>query len=201
MLAEQIVPSESVLAAEAESSHTLTPRALLHAFLFAHGDPLPLRQLAASIALSEGIVLQILEAMAEQYLHDVDCGLQLNCIAGYWQLVTKPQLSANLAALLPAQEGYRITPAMLETLALIACRQPLSRPDIEILRGVNSDHLVRKLLLLELICDCGKRGRLTLYGTTDRFLQHFGLQSPEELLLQIPNTVPDALPLWPGEEG
>ena len=136
--------------------------------------------------MSSELTQQILEDIENSFAGDPLCGLKLLYNAGTWQMVTKPELAQVLAELLPKQEGYRITPAMLETLALIACRQPLCRHDLEILRGVNSDSMVRKLLGLELIAECGKRGRLTLYGTTERFLQHFGLQSPGELLQLLP---------------
>ena len=169
------------------------PRALLEAFLFAHGDPLPLAQCAAAIGMSEGITQQILEAMAEQMAEDVASGLILIFQAGSWQLVTKPHLASSLAELLPKQEGYRITPTMLETLAIIACRQPLTRADLEILRGVNCDRIVAKLLALELIAECGRRGRMVLYGTTERFLYHFGLQSPGDLLNLLPATPANSL--------
>jgi len=136
--------------------------------------------------MSEGITQQILEALAQDYENNQECGLKLLNNAGSWQLVTKPELAERLAELLPKQEGYRITPAMLETLAIIACRQPLSRSDLEILRGVNCDRIVSKLLAVELIVECGRRGRLTLYGTTERFLHHFGLSAPQDLLQLLP---------------
>jgi len=169
-----------------ETVSFLQPRALLEALLFAHGDPLSLAQCAGAIGMSEGIAQQILEVMAEEYLENSSSGLRLHYNAGSWQMVTKPELASRLAELLPKQEGYRITPAMLETLAIIACRQPLSRPDLEILRGVNCDRIVSKLLAVELIAECGKRGRLTLYGTTERFLHHFGLETPQDLLRLLP---------------
>ena len=160
----------------------LEPRAILEALLFAHGDPLPLKQLAGLIAMSDGITEQLLDVMAKEYAANPGSGLLLLSHAGEWQLATKPELALLLADFLPKQEAYRITPAMLETLAIIACRQPLSRQDLETLRGVNSDHIMRKLLLLELIEECGQRGRQALYSTTQRFLHHFGLSTPEDLL-------------------
>jgi len=164
----------------------LAVRALVEAFLFAHGEPLKLEQLSLALGKSEGVVQQLLEAMAEDYLIDDERGLLLLQHGDRWQLVTKPHLSPFLAALLPQATAYRVTPAMLETLAIIACRQPLTRSDVEILRGVNSDSIMSKLAALELIEECGRRGRSALYGTTERFLQQFGLANPQELLNVLP---------------
>ena len=164
----------------------LAAQALLEAFLFAYGNPLEIKQLAACINKSEGITLQLLEYMAEGYRKNSDSGLMLLQQNDKWQLVTKPEFAATLAVVLPRQEAYRITPAMLETLAIIACRQPVSRQDLEMLRGVNCDNILSKLLGLELVEECGKRGRLTLYGTTERFLSHFGLAKPQDLLHLLP---------------
>ena len=164
----------------------LSARALVEAFLFAHGEPIKLEQLALALGKSEGVVQQLLEAMAEDYQNDEERGLLLLHHGERWQLVTKPHLSPYLAALLPQATAYRVTPAMLETLAIIACRQPLTRSEVEILRGVNSDSMMSKLAALELIEECGRKGRSALYGTTERFLQHFGLSSPQELLDVLP---------------
>lgn len=169
-----------------QEASPLAARALLEAFLFAYGDPLPLNQLALAIGKSEGITQQLLETMASDLDGDTDRGLRLLNQAGSWQLVTKPSLSRLLGELLPKANAYRVTPAMLEALAIIACRQPLSRADLEILRGVNSDSVLNKLVALELVAECGRRGRAALYGTTERFLQHFGLERPQELLELLP---------------
>jgi len=154
----------------------------LEAFLFAHGEPLPLKELSHAAAMGEGLTQQILEVMAVDYVANPDQGIMLIQNAGCWQLVTKPELAPRLAEILPKQDGYRITTAMLETLALIACRQPVTRADLEMLRGVNCDGILRKLQNLELVSECGRRGRLTLYGTTQRFLHHFGLDTPQDLM-------------------
>ena len=100
-----------------------------------------------------------------------------------WQLVTAPELGSRLAAYAARQET-RLTPAALEALAVVAYRQPCTRADIDRVRGVDSDYVVRSLLHRRLIAEVGRRdtpGRPILLGTTFTFLERFGLTSLEDL--------------------
>ena len=125
--------------------------------------------------------LQAEAALGElgQALEDDGRGLRLQRMDEEWQLVTAPELGSRLAAYAARQET-RLTPAALEALAVVAYRQPCTRADIDRVRGVDSDYVVRSLLHRRLIVEVGRRdapGRPILLGTTFTFLERFGLTS------------------------
>ena len=110
-------------------------------------------------------------------------GIRLQRQDDAWQLATAPRLGARLAAY-AAREEARLTPAALEALAVIAYRQPCTRGEVERVRGVDSDYVIRSLLHRRLITEVGRRdtpGRPVLFGTTFTFLERFGLTSTDEL--------------------
>jgi len=110
-------------------------------------------------------------------------GLRLQRNGDAWQLVTAPELGARLATY-AAREEARLTPASLEALAVIAYRQPCTRGDVERVRGVDSDYVIRTLLHRRLVAEVGRRdtpGRPAIFGTTFTFLERFGLTSLDDL--------------------
>ncbi|HLE88498.1 MAG TPA: SMC-Scp complex subunit ScpB [Candidatus Limnocylindria bacterium] len=110
-------------------------------------------------------------------------GIRLQHLDGAWQLATAPEVGERLAAY-AAREEPRLTPAALEALAVVAYRQPCTRGEVDRLRGVDSDYVLRSLLHRRLIVEVGRRdtpGRPILYGTTFTFLERFGLASLEDL--------------------
>ena len=110
-------------------------------------------------------------------------GLRLQRNDDAWQLVTAPELGARLTAY-AAREEARLTPAALEALAVIAYRQPCTRGDVERVRGVDSDYVIRSLQHRRLVAEIGRRdtpGRPILFGTTFAFLERFGLTSLDDL--------------------
>lgn len=110
-------------------------------------------------------------------------GLRVQHHDGAWQLVTAPEVGARLAAYAAREEG-RLSPAALEALAVVAYRQPCTRGDVERVRGVDSDYVIRSLLHRRLIVEVGRRdtpGRPVLFGTSFTFLERFGLTSIEDL--------------------
>ncbi|MCL6522880.1 MAG: SMC-Scp complex subunit ScpB [Firmicutes bacterium] len=114
-------------------------------------------------------------------------GLLLERVAGGWRLVTDPSLAGPVRAVLDA-EPPSLSRAALETLAIVALRQPVTRAQVEELRGVHSEHALRTLLEAGLIEEAGRKeapGRPILYATTRRFLEHFGLESAEALRAQL----------------
>jgi segregation and condensation protein B len=111
-------------------------------------------------------------------------GLRLQCHEKRYQLTTAPEFSAEIERYLGLEVTSRLSRAALETLAIIAYRQPVTRPGVDAIRGVNSDGVIKSLLSKGLIQEVGRAegpGRPILYGTTQDFLQHFGLSSLEEL--------------------
>lgn len=156
----------------------------LEALLFAADRPLDLEMLAH--LLGDGVDLDALEAailrLGERY--DPSCsGVVLVRVAGGFQLRTAPQLG-ELVARLRSARPMRLSRAALETLSIVAYRQPVSRSDVESLRGVDSSGVLRSLLELGLVRIVGRRegvGRPLIYGTDERFLSFFGLDSLESL--------------------
>jgi segregation and condensation protein B len=164
--------------------------AALEALLFASDAPLELAR------ITEVLELPAEEARAALAELAAACdtpgrGLAVVEVAGGYRLVTRPELAPVLVRLQRLRLKSRLSRAAVETLAIIAYRQPISRPEIEQLRGVNADAVVTALLERRLIRMVGRKagpGRPILYGTTREFLEHFGLRDLGEL---PPFEVPD----------
>jgi segregation and condensation protein B len=162
----------------------------LEALLFASGDPLTLEKMASILHLSLPDMEQLLQELSEKY-NTPDSGLMLRQVAGGWQLVTRQEAVPVIRELHEKQE-IRLSNAAMETLAIVAYKQPVTKSEIEAIRGVKVDGVVNTLTDLELILEVGRKeviGRPVLYGTTEKFLVTFGLESlndlpelPEELL-------------------
>lgn len=116
--------------------------------------------------------------------HRLELGIDLVEVAGGWRYQTQPGCGRWVRAFLKADKPARLSKSALETLAIIAYRQPIARSEIEGIRGVAVDHVVRALLEMHLIRAIGRSdlpGKPFLYGTTPLFLEHFGLKSLDEL--------------------
>ena len=154
----------------------------LEALLFAAPALTTLDQLARALALPEVEVEGLLNELARHY--EAEHGLRLQQINQQYQLVTAPEFGKSIEEFLGLEVTSRLTQAALETLAVIAYKQPATRPDIEAIRGVNSDAVVKSLLAKGLIQELGRSeaaGRPILYGVTAGFLEHFGLESLDQL--------------------
>jgi segregation and condensation protein B len=163
----------------------MTPLAqLLEAALFASGAPVPLEALAA---LDSDVTPDEVSAAIEELRHHYDeggHGIELVEIAGGWQLLTRPEYATAIESAQLASRPQRLSAAAHETLALIAYRQPITRADIEEVRGVSAGSILRSLLERGLVDVVGKAdalGRPLLYGTTPAFLEHFSLRHLGEL--------------------
>jgi len=161
----------------------------VEALLFAAGRPLPMDDVLRALQLTEPgdreRAQQALETLQTEFPADGERGFELVPLAGGWVFRTNPQCRAAVAALfeLPDDAG-RLSPAAMECLTIVAYMQPVSRPQIAEVRGVNSDSPVHTLLERELITEVGRAqggGGAVLYGTTQRFEATFGLSSLEEL--------------------
>lgn len=175
-------------------------QAVIGALLFGAKEPLSVEALRATLrqvaegaepgspaaeyaAISARQIRSYLEDIASSLRHS-DLGLRLCEEGGRFSLRTIPEAAPWLRTLLRVQPPQRLSRAALETLAIIAYRQPISRAEIESVRGVSVDHTVRALLELSLIRAVGRSelpGRPFLYGTTESFLEHFGLASLADL--------------------
>jgi segregation and condensation protein B len=166
-----------------EHSPNLNLRMPLEALLFVASGPVSISQLAS--------VLEVDSASVESELHDLDqnllnagSGLRLQWHVGRVQLTTAPEVSTQIEKFLGLENTSRLSRAALETLAIIAYQQPVTRPQIDAIRGVNSDGVLKSLLGKGLIQEEGRTeapGRPILFGTTADFLQYFGLTSIVDL--------------------
>lgn len=155
--------------------------ALVEALLFVADEPVSVGRLSGVLETSAVEVEQALEEL-ERALKER--GLRLQRMGDRVQLATAPEAAPYVERLLALGERRRLSQAALETLAIIAYQQPVSRPEIEAIRGVNCDSVLRTLLAAGLIEEAGRApgpGRPILYATTFAFLQHFGLSRPEDL--------------------
>jgi len=155
--------------------------ARLEALLFAAPGPVTAQQLAAALDLPTREVKTALEAYAESLRGR---GLRLQRHQGRVQLTTAPEAAPWVERMLGLEATSRLSQAALEALAIIAYQQPVTRPQVNAIRGVNSDGVMKSLLSKGLIEEVGRAegpGRPILYATTADFLQHFGLNSLDEL--------------------
>jgi segregation and condensation protein B len=157
----------------------------IEALLFVAPQPLTITQLASILETTSTEVKRAIEQLEIFYLEsNGDRGLRIQRHNDRIQLTSAPQASQFIERLLGLEISGRLSKAALETLAIIAYQQPVTRPQIDAIRGVNSDGVLKNLLSKGLIYELGranKPGRPILYSTSPEFLQHFGLNSIEEL--------------------
>lgn len=154
---------------------------VMEALLFVSEEPQPLSVLARAAGVGEAAARKALQQLAADYEAR---GLRLQEDGQRYQLVTAPTYAAYVGELLGAGAGARLSRAALETLTIIAYRQPCTRADVEAIRGVNSDKLIATLEHRGLVDNVGTAdgpGRPKLYRTTMRFFEHFGITGPQEL--------------------
>lgn len=157
-------------------------QASLEALLFVAASPVTVAQLAEALEQKQQEVEAGLKALEATY--NQGRGLSLQWHGGRVQLTTAPLMAALVEKFLGLEATARLSRAALETLAIIAYRQPITRPGIDSVRGVNSDGVLKSLLSKGLVQEVGRTegpGRPILYGTTAEFLQHFGLSSLADL--------------------
>jgi segregation and condensation protein B len=158
---------------------------ILEALLFTAGDEgLSLKQISEVIEIEDHLVKEMIENLRQDYEQDPSRGLTIVQLAGTYQLVTKKENAAYLKRLVDSPSTTALSQAALETLAIIAYKQPITRAEIEEIRGVKTERPLQTLTAKALIKEVGRAegtGRAYLYGTTKEFLDYFGLRSLEEL--------------------
>ena len=157
--------------------------ALCETVLFLESEPVTLKGLASKAQLSEEVTEKCLENLKEKYNAE-DSGIELVMITGGWALVPKKEYWNVLKEQYGSKREGRLSRSALETLSIIAYSQPITRAEIEAIRGVGVDNMIRLLLERNLIKEVGKKeapGRPTLFGTTKEFLRLFQLNSISEL--------------------
>ncbi|MBR1930665.1 MAG: SMC-Scp complex subunit ScpB [Lachnospiraceae bacterium] len=157
--------------------------AVLEAILFTMGESVEISKLAEVIEEDVRSTKKILAAMAERYEQE-DRGIYLTQFDSAVQLCTKAEMYEYLIKIAKSPRKMTLTDTVLETLSIIAYKQPVTRLEIERVRGVSCDHAINKLLEYDLITELGRLdapGRPLLFGTTEQFLRCFGVKSLEEL--------------------
>jgi segregation and condensation protein B len=166
---------------ESENPTPVDIPAALEALLFVSAEPVPPAQLATAMQISVSAVEQGLTQLDGELRTR---GLRLQRHGGRVQLTTAPETADLVERFLGLEATSRLSRAALETLAIISYQQPVTRPSVDAVRGVNSDGVMKSLLSKGLIQEVGRTegpGRPILYGTTPDFLQHFGLNTLSEL--------------------
>lgn len=161
---------------------SLSLDARIEAILFVAPAPVSSQQLAEALAATPGEIEEALRLL-DRALQNAR-GIRLQRHEGRYQLTTAPELAEEVERFLGLEATARLSRAALETLAIIAYRQPITRPGVDAIRGVNSDGVIKSLLSKGLIQEIGRTegpGRPILYGSTQDFLSHFGINSLDDL--------------------
>jgi segregation and condensation protein B len=193
-LAEPDVVEAAAAERQAEIPEAELPR-LIESLLFVASSPTPVAQLAQVFRVDEPTVEAALSRLAASF-NSERRGLSLQRRGSHVQLSTVPEAGPHIERFLGLDLTTKLSQAALETLAMIAYRQPITRAQIEAIRGVSCDGVLRTLLARELVEPVGRLeqvGRPFLYGTTFQFLQYFGLDSLDELPTLPENQAPEPL--------
>lgn len=170
---------------------------ILESLLFAAGDEgLTLKQIAKVMELPEFEVEEMIRLLKNDYDHNENRGISLIQIAGTYQLATKKEYAIYLKRLVEVPNASTLSQAALETLTIIAYKQPITRAEIEEIRGVKTERPIQTLVAKGLIQEVGRAegtGRAILYGTTKEFLDYFGLKDLKELP-PLPETEENDIP-------
>ena len=183
MTEQQVADSESKDDEVFDASDELTTESVVEAILFASDEPLTDARLANIIEISVKQVRQHLENLNEKYEANNNA-FRIEQIAGGYQMLTLSSYNHWLKKMLRVRSDTKLSPAALETLAIIAYKQPVMRADIEAIRGVAVGEIIRSLCYKGLVKIAGRAeviGRPMLYGTTKKFLETFGLNTLKDL--------------------
>ena len=178
-----------------EGSTTLAKKAALEAVLFATSDPVSPEELARILSIQTAQVRNLLERLEKEYASE-ERGFMLEWVGGGVRLCSKPQFAPYIEELGRVVRTGQLSQAALETLAIIAYKQPITRPQIEAIRGVRAGAAIASLIDRGLVEEVGRAdgpGRPVLFGTTREFLVRFGLSSLDDLP-PVPKSPEEPLP-------
>jgi len=157
--------------------------AIIEAVLFTMGDSVEVSRLAAAIEHDEETTRRLIRNMKDRFEQD-DRGIRIIELENSFQMCTKAEYYDAIIRVATQPKKHVLTDVLLETLSIVAYKQPVTRLEIEKIRGVKCDHAVNRLIEYNLICEVGRLdapGRPLLFGTTEEFLRSFGVQSLDEL--------------------
>lgn len=167
--------------------------AQIEAILFTIGEAVELERIAGAIDHDEETTRRIIHNMMDRY-EEEERGIHIIELDGAFQLCTKSEMYETIIKITHIPKKHVLTDVLLETLSIIAYKQPITKMQIEAIRGVKSDHAVNKLVEYNLVCELGRMdvpGRPILFGTTEEFLRSFGLQSLDALPVMNPEKLED----------
>ena len=165
--------------------------AVVEAILFSMGEAVEIERLAAAVEHDEDTVRKIIRSMMTRY-DEEDRGMHLIELDGSFQLCTKPEMYEYLIKVAHIPKKHVLTDVLLETLSIVAYKQPITRLEIEKIRGVSCSHAVNKLVEYGLIAEAGRLdapGKPILFGTTEEFLRYFSLESLDDLPILNQETI------------
>lgn len=168
-------------------------QAAIEAILFSIGDAVSAKDLAKVLELDEKDVIKLLNDMMDKY-EASDRGIRLVKLEDSYQLCTKNEYYDILSLLVNMPKKHNLTDSLMETLSIIAYKQPVTRQEIEAIRGVSCVHAINKLVEYKLVAEVGRLdaiGRPILFGTTEDFLRSFGVTSMDELPVITPDKIED----------
>lgn len=158
-------------------------KSIVEGLLFAWGDPLSIKDISKILNIEEKYVSKLINEMIDEFNYDRR-GLKIIRIKDKYQLTTRPEHYEWISMLFQDNKGNNLSTAALETLAIIAYKQPITKAEIEAIRGVRCDKAIETLLNRELIKEIGRlerTGRPIVYGTTEEFLKYFGIRDLDDL--------------------
>ena len=157
--------------------------AAIEAILFAVGESVELEKIAKALELDKETTKKLIYHMMDRY-HEEDRGIQILELEDSYQLCTKNEMYEYLIKVAKQPRKIVLTDVVMETLSIIAYKQPITKLEIEKIRGVKCDHAINKLIEYDLVTELGRLdapGRPILFGTTEAFLRHFGVASLDDL--------------------
>ena len=167
--------------------------AIIEAILFTMGESVELDKIAAAIELDKKETKAIIEKMMKHY-ENPSIGVKIIELDDAYQMCTKSEMYEYMIKIARQPKRHVLTDVLLETLSIIAYKQPITRPEIEAIRGVSCAHAINKLMEYGLVDEVGRLdapGRPILFGTTEEFLRSFGVASTEELPMISPDKIED----------
>lgn len=174
---------EDALLENRDSSEQERWPSIIEAVLFTMGQSVELHQLAVAIGQDEKTAKRVVQDLMERYKREAR-GMEIIELEKSYQMCTKPEFYENLIRVAATPKKQVLTEVILETLSIIAYKQPVTKLEIEKIRGVKSDHAVNRLIEYNLVQEVGRLdapGRPALFATTEEFLRRFGIGSKENL--------------------
>ena len=163
-------------------------KAIIEGILFSMGESVELEKIAGTLGLDQKKTKELIDEMRNEW-EEQKRGVTITELDGAYQMCTRPEIYEYLIKIAKQPKRRVLTDVLLETLSIIAYKQPVTKMEIEKIRGVSSDHAVNKLVEYHLVCELGRLdapGRPLLFGTTEEFLRSFGVHSIDDLPVLSP---------------